>query len=478
MKLVTQLKIFGVFATVLIIVLGIEIYWNSQRVSLALEKETVARELVQKTFTLNILTGDYTQTHGDRAEVQWRAQLLHINKSIANYKDESPEEQAIINQLTQEQQTTLTHFSQLKEGIKEQKANKSKGVSRQALSQELEESLTSQLSIDTQRIVSLASRLSEIDSERVAAIRHMSIIFLIVAAGFLVISLILIYFLLAINISREMKKLTEGTKILGSGNLSFRFDGKTHDEFGQLKRNFNVMATQLQELDQAKDEFLALASHELRTPMTAIKGLVSMIIHGDYGPLPKEIKKPLTNISISTERQVHLINDLLDVSRLRTGKVVFKMTDFLLKEAAKGIVESLQPIAEQKGIKLTDAPAHKIVVHADDSWVKQILNNLIGNALKFTDKGSVAISYLLEKNRALIIVTDTGVGIDSSDQKKLFKKFQQLNSDMSGKPVGSGLGLYISREIARNMGGDVWIERSTPGKGSTFILALPLAPSA
>jgi len=461
MKLVTKLKIFGAFASILVILLVTEVVWNYYQVSFGLQREKVANELVKETFVLNLLTGDYTQTNGDRAQVQWLAQLQHINRSISMYKTESDAEQSIIKQLTQEQQITLTHFLQLKD------------ASVQSNTQELERRLTGQLSIDTQKIVTLASNLANIDSERVTGIRRTSLVLLIFVTIFSGVSFILIYFLLARSISREIKQLIEGTKIVGRGNLSFRFARKNKDEFGQLASSFNKMTEQLQGLDQAKDEFLALASHELRTPMTAIKGLISMIMQGDYGVLPEKLKRPLINISTSTERQIHLINDLLNVSRLQTGKVDVTLTDFSIGIVMREIIESLRPLAEQKKIKLTVTVAPKVTIHADSNWVKQILNNLIGNALKFTDKGKVAISYKIEPDRLLIMVTDTGIGIEENDQRKLFRKFQQLSSDTSGKPTGSGLGLYISREIARNMGGDVWVEKSTLGQGSSFIFAIP-----
>lgn len=232
--------------------------------------------------------------------------------------------------------------------------------------------------------------------------------------------------------------------------------------------------TREKEIDQMKDEFISLASHELRTPMTAVNGLLSMIMHGDYGPVNESLKHPLTNIQISAERQIHLINDLLDVSRLQTGKIVFTFTDFPLRQTIDEVVKSLMPIAQQKGLRVLVEDKQNLSLHADIEWCKHILNNLMGNALKFTDKGTITITYYVRNKFAYIAVTDTGSGIDPSDQTKLFGKFQQLNGKVSGKPPGSGLGLYLSRELAQKMNGDVRLAQSQVGKGSTFILILPL----
>ena len=231
--------------------------------------------------------------------------------------------------------------------------------------------------------------------------------------------------------------------------------------------------TRDKEIDQMKDEFISMASHELRTPMTAVNGLLSMIFHGDYGPINERLQHPLDNIRISAERQIHLINDLLNVSRLQTGKLEFTFTDFSLRQTISEVAKSLEPIAQQKGLAIKILQTGDFMIHADSEKCKNILNNLIGNALKFTDKGSISLSYFEKGGIIYIEVADTGNGIDPSDRQKLFGKFQQLNGQDSTKPPGSGLGLYLSRELAQKMGGDIQLKKSNPGKGSTFVFTLP-----
>lgn len=231
--------------------------------------------------------------------------------------------------------------------------------------------------------------------------------------------------------------------------------------------------TKEKEIEKMKDEFISMASHELRTPMTAVRGLLSMISNGDYGPVNEQLKHPLENIQISAERQIHLINDLLNVSRLQTGKIDFTITDFSLKQTLDEVVKSLMPIAQEKGLQLKYENKEDLFVHADIDWTKHILNNLIGNALKFTDQGNVFLTYKANIEVVTLTVTDSGTGIESDDRKKLFGKFQQLNGQISGKPPGSGLGLFLSRELARKMGGDVQLYESSIGRGSTFALTLP-----
>lgn len=144
--------------------------------------------------------------------------------------------------------------------------------------------------------------------------------------------------------------------------------------------------TREKEVDRMKDEFISMASHELRTPMTAINGLLSMIFHGDYGPINEQLKHPLDNIQISAKRQIHLINDLLDVSRLQSGKIDIVLSDFSLKQILEETVKAIMPIAQQKKLELLLKDKEDISVFADPEWSKHIINNLLGNALKFTDK--------------------------------------------------------------------------------------------
>lgn len=281
----------------------------------------------------------------------------------------------------------------------------------------------------------------------------------------------------------------KGEKIRGSRIMLQKANGEmlpilhtTSPIFDSMGRVSGVVVvlndvTKERELEKLKDEFVSLASHELRTPMTAIKGLISMIMEGDYGNINEGLKDPLSDIAKSTERLIQLVNDMLDVSRIEAGRTKFILTEVSIPDVVGEIIKTLKPLAMQKNIQLeaTESPINKI--RADVDKVKQIIINLTNNALKFTDNGSVIISYRPWGKFAYISVTDSGIGISKEDQAKLFGKFLQISNSQQGRPLGTGLGLYISREFARKMGGEMWIERSEIGKGSTFTFALPLVSS-
>ena len=212
--------------------------------------------------------------------------------------------------------------------------------------------------------------------------------------------------------------------------------------------------------------------------MGAVRANVAMILSGDYGPVNKELVEPLNDIKASTVRLVELVNDLLSVARLEAGRMKFTLSKFDIQEVVRGEVSILAALGKEKGVDVVFKPASgSVKVQADPDKIKQVLNNLIGNALKFTDKGSVTVSVDTHEDKVEVDIADTGMGISPEDQKKLFSKFQQISSQQNGKPQGTGLGLYISREMMRKMGGDLRIKHSEPGKGSVFAFTVLLPTS-
>ncbi len=234
--------------------------------------------------------------------------------------------------------------------------------------------------------------------------------------------------------------------------------------------------TREQEIDRMKTEFVSIASHELRTPLTAIDGLVSMMLNGEYGEVSKNLIQPLEDVGTSSERLIHLVNDLLNLSRIQAGRLQYTLSEFSIVDSITKVVSLMQPLSKQKGLQLTATKLEPCTVQGDSDKAEQVLNNLIGNSLKFTDKGSITVSTKVIQDSVQVAVTDTGIGIAKENQSRLFGQFQQLHSDL-GRPTGTGLGLHISREIVRKMGGDLWIEKSEIGIGSTFIFSIPKAKS-
>ncbi|MFA6532682.1 MAG: ATP-binding protein [Patescibacteria group bacterium] len=236
--------------------------------------------------------------------------------------------------------------------------------------------------------------------------------------------------------------------------------------------------TKQKQIDKMKSDFISIASHELRTPLAAIKGLTSMIFDGDFGKITKNLIPPLKDVQLATNRLIELVNNLLNVSRIEAGRMKFTLTDFNLQILIKEVVDLLEPISKQRKTLIGTEGKINYQVYADKEKVREIFNNLIGNSLKFVDSGKITISVkktISKKDLIVVYVKDTGIGISSDDQHKLFNKFEQISSQQYGRPQGTGLGLYISKLIAKKMSGDLWLEHSELKKGSVFAFSLPLS---
>jgi signal transduction histidine kinase len=230
--------------------------------------------------------------------------------------------------------------------------------------------------------------------------------------------------------------------------------------------------------ERSKDEFFSIASHELRTPLTAIRGNASLITTYYKDKLPdKNIVEMVDDIHASAVRLIEIVNDFLDVSSLEQGRILMNPEIIKPAEVVQEVIHEMQSLAQAKNIALVvDQSVNELpTVKVDRRRLKQVIYNLVGNALKFTDEGSVILQGGADDKIVEIAVTDTGPGMSAEDQRMLFKKFQQANTSLLTRDAtqGTGLGLYISKLIVQLSGGKIWLARTEVGKGTTFIFSLP-----
>lgn len=258
-----------------------------------------------------------------------------------------------------------------------------------------------------------------------------------------------------------------------------KFNITLQDRVNQATAELQVANKQLQELDKLKDDFLSIASHELRTPMTAIRSYVWMALYRPDITLSEKMKKYLSRVLISTERLIVLVNDLLNISRIESGRIEFIPKVFDITNLAKEAVEDIAPKSKEKGVILkVEEKAKLSQVFADPDKVSQVLLNLLGNAIKFTPaNGQITISFFSDSHYIEISVKDSGVGIDPSDMSKLFQKFGRLDTSYVAAATsgGTGLGLYICKSLVEQMGGKIKAVSQGEGKGATFTFSLPVA---
>lgn len=235
----------------------------------------------------------------------------------------------------------------------------------------------------------------------------------------------------------------------------------------------------LKELDKLKDEFVSIASHELRTPMTAIKYYLWMALSGRGGKVSKKQKYYLERSYTSTNRLIKLVNDMLNISRIEAGRIMLSPTKARIETLAKTVIDELEPKAKEQNIELQlTAEKNLPAVIADRDKVIEVIMNLMGNALKFTpDKGKITLSFEEKEHFVVTHITDTGVGIDPEKIDTLFQKFGLVKDSYQANQVvseGTGLGLYITKSIVELHGGQVTAYSAGPGKGSTFSFSLPV----
>lgn len=236
--------------------------------------------------------------------------------------------------------------------------------------------------------------------------------------------------------------------------------------------DYTELYRRLKEVDQLKDDFVGMVSHELRSPLTIIRGYVAELKEGGVGL--KNAPELLARIDEAASAQNLLIADILDVARIEQGRLEYVMSDFDPAPIMKSVAEGLSPAALAKGISISiEAPAG-LLISADENRFRQVVTNFVSNAIKYSDKGKITVSGKADGGIFVLRVSDTGIGMSAEDVKKLFGKFYRVPGERVRKEVGTGLGLWITKQIVEAMRGTVSVE-SIQGVGSHFIVTLPLA---
>jgi signal transduction histidine kinase len=310
---------------------------------------------------------------------------------------------------------------------------------------------------------------------------------------------------LARTVVRPIRRLQAGAERIAEGSLDERIEVRSRDELGTLAGRFNDMAARLQEsyrdlegkvdlrtkelaaslaelaeksaalevASRHKSEFLANVSHELRTPLNAIIGY-SELLHEEAEDLGHEAYLPdLDRILSAAQHLLGLINDILDLSRIEAGKMTVFFEEFDVPSLVAGVESIVEPlVAKNHNSLVVHCPADAESMYADATKVRQALFNLLSNAAKFTQKGTVTLDVQRAADVVTFSVADTGIGMTEEQMARLFEAFSQAETSTAKKYGGSGLGLALSRSFARLMGGDITVT-STPGEGSTFVMTLP-----
>jgi len=264
---------------------------------------------------------------------------------------------------------------------------------------------------------------------------------------------------------------------------SVRNEVEAKEEVEKLLKDLAFANEELQTLDKRKSEFLSIASHHLRDPLTAIKGYASMLIEGSFGgQLSNGVKEAMQKIFESSKRLVTIIEDFLNITQIEQGEMAYSISSVDMKKLLGDVVEEMSPSASRAGLWLhflaDGVSGQGATVQADVGKVRQVITNLLDNSIKYTPKGGVRVMLAHTEHSGQgyvqLSVTDTGIGMDASTQEKIFNKFSRAEGVSKLYTDGSGLGLYVAKEILKHHNGRIWAESQGLGKGATFYIELPM----
>jgi signal transduction histidine kinase len=250
---------------------------------------------------------------------------------------------------------------------------------------------------------------------------------------------------------------------------------KRKNELQEIATKLAVANEELRRLDNTKSEFISIASHQLRTPLTAIKGFLSLVLEGSYGKISLEVEDVINKAYSANNHLVDLVENLLNISRIESGRIQYSFAKTDIADVIRELADSFSVVAKGRHLNLAfvypEVPLPLFLM--DSQKIREVISNMIDNALKYTQEGGVAVRLSRDGEKIRVAVSDTGVGIAPEDLSVLFQKFRRGKESGKVNVSGTGLGLYVGKSFAEAHGGRIFVESEGVGKGSTFILELP-----
>lgn len=500
MKIRTRLELSTVVSISIALIIGVTLFFTSQKVTESINKTRIANQIVKAVFELNMVTNDYLMHHEERAREQWlsRHQTLKILLSEGNYHNRR--EKTIIEKLNDNHEKLKTTFKKL---VETDKKNINGSVSKDPIDSPnpRERRLATQMLIRSQMIVTDAIRLADMSHDRVIEIQNKASLFIM----FFIIAMIMLmginYLVFNRSIIAPIAWLAKETEIIGAGNLDHEANILSDDEIGDLSKAFNTMTQRLKATTVSRNQLLAeidernkvenalmiitaqlkhsndelqqfayIASHDLQEPLRMVSSYCKLL-EKRYKDKLDESGREFISYAVDGANRMHLlIEGLLSYSRVGSRKEEFKETDCEL--VLKYTKDNLQNSIRETEAEITHDPLP--VVKGDETQLIQLFQNLIFNAIKYRKEGVVPkihVSCRQENGEFIFSFADNGIGIDPQFSDRIFIIFQRLHT--REEYPGTGIGLAVSKKIIERHGGNIWVE-SEPEKGSTFYFTIPV----
>lgn len=467
-----KLFLSAMSALLLIVIFTVFLGISSRQVSALISSQSKATDIVKNITEIRFVTFENLLHHDERSYRQWQARHSQLTTLLNDYPITNNREKLLVDTIRSQQNTIAPIFNKLM-------ASHSQPASNQGLvaQNQYQERLASMLVSKQQIEISAAFKLADLKRQEVVSQRQQtsSIAVVVIVLMFLITGFNFLY--VYAGITQALSELQQGAKEISKGRFGYRIRAKRrNDEFGQLASTFNNMAASLQQVDKVKSEFVLLVSHQLRTPATAVKGFLSLITDYDSKNLTAEQRKTISAAYEENERQIKLINEVLAVAQVETGEMrldkhpadISALLQNTLDE--QKLAMAVREQTAQMTIKSSDIPQLLI----DSEKVHIAIENLIHNASKFSPNNTtIEVELKRTGTMARITIRDHGPGIAHDDLDKLFKKFSRVSSPGTIKTEGTGLGLYLAKRLINMHGGTIVVE-STVGKGTKFIIELPI----
>ena len=488
MKISIRLLVVAIICVVVAVVSGGLLLRAQESLRATLIYDRAAAETVKAAFELKVVTDDYLLYHGERAKTQWQLSQNSLTETLEQIEPNAPQGQAIITRIRQNKEDAAAVFSELV--ARYAQAAELGGLDDPLLKQ-VEARLQGQLTAKLQSMVSDSFRLVELVEGQVAKAQRITSLLIVLFATSVTAAVLGSSYWTYRSIAPPIKKLQQGTEIVGAGNLDYKVGTAAKDEIGGLSRAFDQMTGKLKETTVSRDElarevverkkaeeallrsnteleqFAYVASHDLQEPLRMISSYTQLLARRYRGKLDADADEFINYAVGGASRMQALINDLLAYSRVTTkgenpqptdAQVIFDKT-----------VANLRAAIGESGAVVTNDPLPTVMV--DASQLGQVFQNLIGNAIKFRSHEPLRIHVAAEQKEKewLFSVRDNGIGIDPQYHDRIFVMFQRLHG-REGHP-GTGIGLAICKKIVERHGGRIWVESSL-GKGTTFYFTI------
>lgn len=465
MKLRTKLLLATIIAGLLVAAISILLVWSALAVSAAADNMARATQVVNAISDLRFLTFENLLYHDQTSRAQWDRENSTLTSLLQPTHTTNTTERA-----------TLQHILELSSEIKPlfDRLVATYGTSSASPDQQqLQERLASQILIKQQTQINDMLQLASTAQAAVTQINNRASLFVGVTVIFMLAVTIGNFLVFTRSVTSELRKLQKGAQEIAARHFGYRIKtNETDDEFGEVAKAFNDMAVATGRLDQAKSEFIVLATHQLKTPIAELKSYAEgMLIDGTNARPEKRIHYLYAMRSVC-DRASHLINNLLDISQIERGGMTVELAPQNLRELVDRTVHTFEQELRAKHLSLhVESPNKSVPVLADALLTTEALRNVIHNAVKFTEQGGITVTLSTSGKMGVITIADTGAGVSRADRRSLFQ-----SNGMLGKPLMSGqgakLGLYVTNKFLSIQGGSIAL---MPGAvGAVFQIKLPL----